>query len=869
MAARLSALVSSGKALEGSREGVGSRGGQTNPSPPAGLAAMGLRLLVSLLLLWTQGTQGSNLDPNGRHVCTAGSPSAELQCCPGWRQKDQECTIPICEGLDACREDEVCVKPGLCRCKPGFFGAQCNSRCPSQYWGPDCRETCACHPHGQCEPATGVCHCQAERWGSRCEFQCDCGPHGRCDAATGACRCEPGWWSPTCRRPCQCNPAVARCDQTNGSCRCEPGWWGRRCSFRCACHGSPCAQETGRCVCRSGRWGPECRYECECVRGRCNAVSGLCACPPGFRGARCELPCPAGSYGPHCRDSCGHCKQNKPCSADTGSCESCEPGWNGTQCHQPCPPGTFGESCRKQCPHCRLGEACQADTGHCQRCDPGWLGPRCEDPCPLGTFGEGCTSTCPTCVQGACDAVTGECVCDVGYWGPSCNTSCPSGFHGNNCSIPCECPGGSCHPVSGACQLGPHGQDAALIAGILVPLLLLLLGIAFCACCCWAARLDPKDRPARDEAAVSRVKIQVWGALTSLGSALPCGSLSSHKLPWVTVSHHDPEIPFNHSFIEPPSAGWASDDSFSSDPESGEEDEGPAYCVPPQEGMATVAHGEFPEASLAGGPIPPPEDASTPFPIPRTSSLARAKRPSVSFAEGTKFAPQSRQSSGELSSPLRKPKRLSRGAPLSPESQEAEESMGPEKAETDETLPGAASPRDPAIGRRRLPLGGRTVAERVEAIEGSVSEGSGSVTTIYMLAGTPQVSEGPVRSVLRRFGSFQKGQAEPKVKSAIPKPPRRALSRNKDSPGLASGTASQSPNLAPNHELTRALESAGTGPEEVARGLGDGTKNSGRAQELAPEGGPQEQDPQKLSDEEGQEEPQYENVAPISGPPAP
>lgn len=72
MAARLSALVSSGKALEGSREGVGSRGGQTNPSPPAGLAAMGLRLLVSLLLLWTQGTQGSNLDPNGRHVCTAG-----------------------------------------------------------------------------------------------------------------------------------------------------------------------------------------------------------------------------------------------------------------------------------------------------------------------------------------------------------------------------------------------------------------------------------------------------------------------------------------------------------------------------------------------------------------------------------------------------------------------------------------------------------------------------------------------------------------------------------------------------------------------------------------------------------------------------
>uniref|UniRef100_A0A8C9A8J4 Scavenger receptor class F member 1 n=1 Tax=Prolemur simus TaxID=1328070 RepID=A0A8C9A8J4_PROSS len=742
---------------------------------------MGLGLLLPLLLLWSQGTQGSELDPKGQHVCVASSPSAELQCCPGWRQKDQQCTIPICEGPDACREDEVCVKPGLCRCKPGFFGAQCSSRCPGQYWGPDCRESCPCHPHGQCEPATGVCQCQADRWGSRCEFACLCGPHGRCDPATGACRCEPGWWSPTCRRPCQCNPAAARCEPATGACLCEPGWWGRRCSFRCACNGSPCAQESGRCACRPGWWGPECRQQCECARGRCSAASGQCACPPGFRGARCELACPAGSYGPQCRDRCGHCKQNEPCSPDTGNCASCEPGWNGTRCHQPCPPGTFGESCSQQCPRCRLGEACQPDTGLC-----------------------------------------------------------------------------------------PHSQAAALLAGILVPLLLLLLlGLACCACCCWAARSDPKDRPVRDGTAVSRMKLQVCGALASLGSVLPCGSLSTHKLPWVTVSHHDPEIPFNHSFIEPPSAGWASDDSFSSDPESGEEDEGPAYCVPPQEGMAPEAQAASSEASLTGGPFPPPEDASTPFAIPRTSSLARAKRPSVSFAEGTKFAPQSRRSSGELSSPVRKPKRLSRGAQTGPEGQEAEESIGPEQAETDEAPPAAVSPRDAAIGRRWVPLGGRTVAERVEAIEGSVQENSGSVTTIYMLAGTPRGSEGPVRSVLRRFGSFQKGQAEPKVKSAIPKPPRRALSRNKGSPGLASGSPSQSLNSAPNAELTGAVESTGVRPEEVARGLGPGPESSGGAQEPVSGGSPPEQDPQKQAEEEGQEEPQYENVVPISGPPEP
>lgn len=288
-------------------------------------------------------------------------------------------------------------------------------------------------------------------------------------------------------------------------------------------------------------------------------------------------------------------------------------------------------------------------------------------------------------------------------------------------------------------------------------------------------------------------------------------------------------------------------------------------CLLP--GRVPVAQAELPEASLVGGPFPPPEDASTPFAIPRTSSLARAKRPSVSFAEGTKFAPQSCQSSGELSSPLRKPKRLSRGAQPGPESQEAEEYTGPEQ-EKDKAPPRAPSPRDSAIGHCQLPPGGQTVAERVEAIEGSVRESSGSITTIYMLAGTPRKSEGPVQSVLRRFSKFQKGPAEHKVKSAIPKPPRQSLSRNKGSLQLASGSSSQSPGSAPNEELTGTLQPAGTGPEEVSRGMRDGTKSSGRVQELAPSS-PPEQGPQKLADKEWQEEPQYENFTPISGPPEP
>uniref|UniRef100_A0A8C6RCC1 Scavenger receptor class F, member 1 n=1 Tax=Nannospalax galili TaxID=1026970 RepID=A0A8C6RCC1_NANGA len=813
------------------------------------LAAMGLGQLIPLLLLWIQGTHGSELDPGGQHVCTGSSPS-ELQCCPGWRQKDQECTIPICEGPDACGKDEVCVKPGLCRCKPGFFGAQCSSRCPGQYWGPDCRESCPCYPHGQCEPATGMCQCQPTHWGRLCEFPCTCGSHGHCDPKTGSCHCDPGWWSSKCLRMCQCNHG-ARCDQATGTCLCPVGWWGRRCSFSCNCHKSPCMQETGRCTCLQGWWGSNCRQKCECERGQCSVNSGQCSCPPGFHGTRCELPCSPGRYGVQCTESCGHCKLNTTCSPVTGSCESCKPGWNGTQCKQPCPPGTFGESCHEQCPHCRLGEPCHAETGHCQRCDPGWLGHRCENPCPLGTFGEDCRSICPTCVQGTCDAVTGKCVCSAGYWGNSCNSSCPSGFHGNNCSIPCQCPEGLCHPVTGACQLGHHGKTA-LITGILVPLLL-LLGITCCIYCCWATQPNPKDRPERDGTALFRMKQQVWGALTSLGSALPCGSLSNYKLPWVTVSHHDPEVPFNHSFIEPPSAAWASDDSFSSDPDSGAEDESHAYFMPPREEVAPVAQEESPEASLTGGPFPPPEDASTPFPIPRTSSLARAKRPSVSFAEGTKFAPQNGQNSEELSSPIRKPKRLSRGAQPRPEGQEAEESTGIEQANTEDNVPTATSHREAATSHHQLPPGGPTLAECVETTDGRIQEIPGSVATIYMLAGTPQRSEGSVWSVFRRVGNFQKDQAEPKVKSVIPKPLRRALGRNQGSSGLALGAT-----------VPGTMESTGVRPEEASRGLGDGIESLGVVLEPISGNSLLEQGPWKQDEEE---EPLYENVIPMSAPP--
>uniref|UniRef100_G1P836 EGF-like domain-containing protein n=1 Tax=Myotis lucifugus TaxID=59463 RepID=G1P836_MYOLU len=182
--------------------GTARRRGAGGPLPPL--------LSPLLLLLWLLPSPGApeELNPRGRNVCRA-SGSQEPMCCAGWKQQGDECGIAVCEGNSTCSENEVCVRPGECRCRHGYFGANCDTKCPRQFWGPDCKELCICHPHGQCEDVTGQCTCHARRWGARCEHACQC-QHGACHPRSGACRCEPGWWGAQCSSACYCS--TSRCD---------------------------------------------------------------------------------------------------------------------------------------------------------------------------------------------------------------------------------------------------------------------------------------------------------------------------------------------------------------------------------------------------------------------------------------------------------------------------------------------------------------------------------------------------------------------------------------------------------------------------------------------------------------------------------
>ncbi|XP_057347586.1 scavenger receptor class F member 2 isoform X1 [Manis pentadactyla] len=615
-------------------EGAGPRG-----AGPARRRRAGDPRLLLLLWLLPGPAAPQELNPRGRNVCRAPG-SQESMCCAGWRQQGDECGIAVCEGNSTCSDNEVCVRPGECRCRHGYFGANCDTKCPRQFWGPDCKELCICHPHGQCEDVTGQCTCHARRWGTRCEHACQC-QHGACHPRSGACRCEPGWWGAQCANACYCS-TTSRCDAQTGACLCHAGWWGRSCNNQCACNTSPCEQQSGRCQCRERTFGARCERYCQCFRGRCHPVDGTCACEPGYRGKYCREPCPAGFYGLGCRRRCGQCKGQQPCTVAEGRCLTCEPGWNGTKCDQPCAAGFYGEGCGHRCPPCRDGHACNHVTGKCTRCNAGWIGDRCETKCSNGTYGEDCAFVCADCGSGHCDFQSGRCLCSPGVHGPHCNLTCPPGLHGVDCAQPCNCHEDSCDPVTGACRLETNQRKGVMGAGALLALLLgLLLSLLGCCCACRG-----KD-PARRELSLGRKKApqRLCGRFSRISMKLPRIPLRRQKLPKVVVAHHDLDNTLSCSFLEPPSGleqpspSWSSRASFSSFDTT---DEGPVYCVPHEEAASESRDAEAPIApaeALASSPalvtMPAPTEETTPL---RASSDSERSASSVEGPGGALYA---------------------------------------------------------------------------------------------------------------------------------------------------------------------------------------------------------------------------------------
>ncbi|XP_016337180.1 scavenger receptor class F member 1-like [Sinocyclocheilus anshuiensis] len=196
------------------------------------------------------------------------------------------------------------------------------------------------------------------------------------------------------------------------------------------------------------------------------------------------------------------------------------------------------------------------------------------------------------------------------------------------------------------------------------------------------------------------------------------------------------------------------------------------------------------------------------FGIPRTSSIAKSKRPSVSFAEGTKFSPKERHSSTQdLPETSRKPKAwgvLMISALQGGQGNHSETETEKEEKTNEETISfeeqAAASETSQTdlerynsgplrthltvpSGRRRTLSNTRKNAQPSDSGQDADSD---RLTTVYVTVGKTQKmakqeppSKGPVQAMLRRLGSLQRQReeaAQPKGRGqAIAKPPRRKL----------------------------------------------------------------------------------------------
>ncbi|XP_060082187.1 uncharacterized protein LOC132561504 [Ylistrum balloti] len=255
---------------------------------------------------------------------------------------------------------------------------------------------------------------------------------------------------------------------------CPNGYYGADCNISCveSCVSGICHPDNGTCVygcqpmligdkcdqvCMNGTWGDFCNKTCFCDIDTCNISTGMCQedrCQSGWQGMHCNQLCDTNMYGPGCNLTCGEC-YNSTCDHVTGYCPGlCSPGWSGPMCSTQCEMYKYGRNCLSTCGHCKDNETCYHVDGVCSNgCGPGYQGDKCDTECSTGTFGENCSQLC-FCMFGSCHYVTGKCdieVCQMGYRGPSCSEVCLPGQFGENCSMTCHCLVDGCQPSDGLC----------------------------------------------------------------------------------------------------------------------------------------------------------------------------------------------------------------------------------------------------------------------------------------------------------------------------------------------------------------------------------------------------------------------------------
>ncbi|CAH1243166.1 TIE1 [Branchiostoma lanceolatum] len=134
--------------------------------------------------------------------------------------------------------------------------------CPTDKWGPDCRNRCpVCYNGGVCHVGTGKCVCAPGFRGDSCQSVCN----------------SPQNFGSTCQATCDGGSCQGKllCPADPFGCTCGPTYTGVRCDSACP----------------TGTFGPGCTQSCHC-KGTCTRATGVCdqqGCATGWSGTNCQV----------------------------------------------------------------------------------------------------------------------------------------------------------------------------------------------------------------------------------------------------------------------------------------------------------------------------------------------------------------------------------------------------------------------------------------------------------------------------------------------------------------------------------------------------------------------------------------------------
>ncbi|WAQ93954.1 TENX-like protein [Mya arenaria] len=279
----------------------------------------------------------------------------ELFVCTGYK----DCTSAL---KRQCESNWSISEGCLGRCKPGYFGKNCEKTCSKQ---------CL---NGACNSSNGICKdCNPGYFGKYCQTCSEKCLNKICNSSSGICKdCSSGYFGKYCEKNCSNNCLNGICNRSNGICTdCKAGYFGKFCEKTCSkeCLNGTCIRENGICEYCTRTYLESCSIECG--QG-CKEKDGFPQCDR--QSGNCLNGCVLNYYGNYCNESCNNCKRNS-------SVVLCD---NNGVCLYGCKNEYWDERCSSKCSaNCKgdeQGNQCNSSTGECMNgCKPGWSGNLCGE----------------------------------------------------------------------------------------------------------------------------------------------------------------------------------------------------------------------------------------------------------------------------------------------------------------------------------------------------------------------------------------------------------------------------------------------------------------------------------------------------------